>query len=302
MKKLIVLLLTLCMVCSVAACGSKEAETAAPETAETEETETEAAEEAEVTGEATGEPIVVGGFLSLTGASALGGTTVYNSIVATFDYVNENGGINGRPIEFLCYDDASTPEGAVKAATRLIEQDEVPVMIGSHLSPNLVAAMDPIEEAGVPMVGCGTGLGWTDCGNEYVFRGTLSPYSLYPTVIDMVVEAGDMNVAFFYPETDLGQGAREWFINTGFPEAGITPLIEVSYQKAETDFTGHIAKALATNPDAIVIPGSAGTETAQFIKQLRQQGFFGLVYGTEASSSAIIVENWQMVWYMQRQL
>jgi len=215
----------------------------------------------------------------------------YNGINLAFDYINAHGGVNGRPLEYLCYDDASTPEGAVKAANRLIEQDEVALIIGSHLSPNVQASMPYTEKAGIPMIGLGTGLSWTKCGNEYTFRGTMSGYSLYPTILEEVVEIGDKKVAFFFAETDLGQSARDWFMGSeGFAKEGVEVVAEVSYQKAESDFTGHIAKALAADPEAVVIIAAAGTETAQFIKQLRQQGFTGIVYGAESSSSAIITE------------
>ena len=272
MKKLIALLLALAMIFSLAA------------------SDTPAEDKPAEDKPASTEPIIVGGFLSLTGSSAAGGNAAYNGAMVAVNYVNENGGINGRPIELLMYDDASTPEGAVKAVNRLIEQDEVSVILGSHLSPNMLAAIPYLDEAGVPCVGLGTGLNWTKCGSEFAFRGTMSGYSLYPTMIEQLKETGDNNVAFFYAENDLGQAARTWFMEGGFQDAGINVVSEVSYQKAESDFTGHIAKALAANPEAIVIIAAAGTETAQFIKQLRQQGFTGLVYGVENSSASIITE------------
>ena len=62
------------------------------------------------------------GQIRLTGANAAGGNCMYNGMTLARDFVNSHGGINGRPIEFITYDDASTSEGAVKAVTRLIEQ------------------------------------------------------------------------------------------------------------------------------------------------------------------------------------
>lgn len=241
--------------------------------------------------EATGDPIVIGGFGALTGTSSAGGNNVYRGSELALEWINSHGGINGRPLEMIMYDDATTPEGAVKAVTRLMDEDEVPVILGGHISPDVLAAMDYTEEAGIPMVGLGTGLSWTRVGAEYTLRGTFSGYSLYPTLLSILEDVGDKKVAFFYAENDFGQAAEEYFIQEGaFADAGVEVVETIPYPKAETDFTGHIAKALAKNPEAIVIICAAGTEYSLFIKQLRQQGFNGLVFGPENVGSTTVIE------------
>lgn len=241
--------------------------------------------------EATGEPIVIGGFACLTGANSAGGNLVYRGTEMAVEWINSHGGINGRPLEIIMYDDATTPEGAVKAVTRLMDEDEVSVILGSHMTPNVLAAMDYTEEAGIPLVSLGTGLSCTRCGAEYTIRGTFSGYSMYPTMLDAMVDQGEKSVAFFYAETDSGQAAANFFIQEGrFDDACIEVVETVPYPKAETDFTGHIAKALAKNPEAITIITAANTEYSLFVKQLRQQGFTGLVYGVENVGTHAVIE------------
>lgn len=240
---------------------------------------------------ADGEPIKVGAFYSLTGSSAMPGTVCYNSAQMTVDYINAHGGVNGRPIELIVYDDATTPEGAVKAATRLIEEDEVSLIMGCHISPNIAAAMPYCEEAGVPMIAIGTGLSWTNIGNRYTYRATLNGFHIAPAIVESISEMGEKNVALFIVETDLGQSYHKYLVEDGaLADAGLNLVADISYQKGESDFTGHITKALATNPDAVIIFPGGGPETAQFMKQLRQQGYTGLLYTNESGSSNIIRE------------
>lgn len=79
--------------------------------------------------EASGDPIKVGNVSSLTGGALFPEASV--AVEAVFDRVNENGGINGRPLELIVEDDSGSPEGAATAGRKLVEQDNVVAMVGS---------------------------------------------------------------------------------------------------------------------------------------------------------------------------
>ena len=70
------------------------------------------------------------------------------------------------------YDDASSPETAVKVVTRLVEEDKVDIILGGNLSPNILASSPVTEAAHVLHIGAGTGASWTNIGAQYLFRGT----------------------------------------------------------------------------------------------------------------------------------
>ncbi|MCY4665370.1 MAG: ABC transporter substrate-binding protein [Acidimicrobiaceae bacterium] len=78
---------------------------------------------------ADGEPIRVGNVSSLTGGALFPGASA--AAKAGFDRVNDQGGINGRPLELIIEDDGGAPEGAAAAARKLVEQDNVVALVGS---------------------------------------------------------------------------------------------------------------------------------------------------------------------------
>ena len=108
--------------------------------------------------------IKIGLYGTITGTNALAGEMLQKGAELALDQVNAAGGINGVMLELVPYDDQSTPEGAVKAVTRLVDVDEVVAICGSNSSPNIIAASSITEEAGVIQVGAGTSPSYTNAG------------------------------------------------------------------------------------------------------------------------------------------
>jgi branched-chain amino acid transport system substrate-binding protein len=108
-----------------------------------------------VTVPATGEPIKVGLVTSLTGVSAAPGVSIQNGAQYQVKYINDNGGINGRPIELLIEDDKSEVTSMSAAMTKLIEEDGVEYFVGPFIQYGQEAARQICEDAQIPMVGSG---------------------------------------------------------------------------------------------------------------------------------------------------
>jgi branched-chain amino acid transport system substrate-binding protein len=95
-----------------------------------------------------GEPIRVGGSLSLTGF--LSATGIIHQITgeAFVENLNANGGLLGRPVEWVLLDDESSPDNAAALYERLITEDEVDLIIGPYGTGNITAAMGVAERYG----------------------------------------------------------------------------------------------------------------------------------------------------------
>lgn len=119
-------------------------------------TETTAAPTETTTGgPATGEPIKVGLVTSLTGPSAAPGVSIKNGAEYQVKYINDNGGINGRPIELLIEDDKSEVTSMTAAMTKLIEEDGIEYFVGPFIQYGQEAGRQICEDAQIPMVGAG---------------------------------------------------------------------------------------------------------------------------------------------------
>lgn len=273
MKKFLAILMAIAMLLAMAACGNGDADKG---------------NEGDVSNNGA-DPIRIGIWTSLTGASAIEGELIENGARLAAAQWNAKGGINGRPIEFVVYDDQSTTEGAVTATTRLIEQDKVDAIIGSNLSNAIVATANLIESAGIPFVGSGTGTAWTKCGYNYIFRGTvINTFMNEGFVKAAAEEMGVKNTAFIWVETENGQTSSTAI--KGFCDKyGVNIVYEGTYQSTDTDFTGQVTNTINANPDGVMLFGLAN-ELSLIVKQLRQAGYNGYIYMAEAGASVDLID------------
>lgn len=96
--------------------------------------------------------IKIGLVFSLTGGTAITEECMYNSAVLAIEQINENGGINGKKVEYVVKDYATDADTAVKVVKELILQDEVTAIVGLYTSSSRVAVEPIIEEYEVPLV------------------------------------------------------------------------------------------------------------------------------------------------------
>ena len=205
MKKVLTLLLTLCMVLSLAACGGKDAgndagssnnDTSAPADTGSDDASGDAAP--------SGDTIKIGLYATITGPNALAGEMAEKGARLAIKEVNEAGGVNGQMLELVVYDDKSTPEGAVRAVTRMVDVDQVAAMVGSNSSPNIVAASQITEDAGVLQIGCGTSPSYTNAGYQYIFRGTANANLPNAAFVDAMTQMGVTKVAILSIASENG--------------------------------------------------------------------------------------------------
>jgi len=288
MKKIVSILLVASMIFVMAACTGQVAATGSASEGSA-EVQTETSDQASNTteGAVSTDPINVGMYTTLTGASANAGECQERGVRIAMDEINAAGGINGRMIELIVYDDGGTTEGAVKATTRLIEVDDVDYILGGFSSPNILASSALTEEAKVLHIGVGTASSWTSIGCEYLYRATVNGSLPIKTFIELMKEMGEKTATLISVETEYGQSGHDNIV-AQLEESGIELLSDVTYQTTDTDFTGHIAKMMAKNPDTIILYG-LGNEMALILKQLRQQGFTNNVYTCEGGANSDIL-------------
>src|SRR5215204_538873 len=94
----------------------------------------------------SGPPIKVGAGLSLTGGSAPAGKMLQAAIDIWREDVNAKGGLLGRPVEFISYDDQSTPSNVPGIYTKLITVDKVDLLLGPYATNFVAPAMPTIMQ------------------------------------------------------------------------------------------------------------------------------------------------------------
>lgn len=271
MKRALSLLLGASMAVSLAACGGSGS-------GSTSSGGSGAGGSASSAGASTGETVTIGLYGTITGPNALAGEMLEKGARIAVDEINAAGGVQGKTIELVVYDDKSSPEGAVKAVTRMVDVDKVVAMVGSNSSPNIVATADITETAGVIQVGAGTSPSYTNAGYNYIFRGTANADLPNEAFVNAMVEMGAKKIAILSIATENGvSGVKS--IKALLP-SDIEIVCEEQYQATDTDFTGQIAKVLSSGADSVVLCGTT-SDMALVIRQLRSNGYEGYIYGPE---------------------
>lgn len=241
------------------------------------------------TAPAGGEAITIGYFGPLTGGTAQAGQAALNGAQLAVDQINADGGVLGQEVQLVSYDDKSSPEEAVKVATKLVQVDKVNAIFGSLHSANVQAAAPVIEESKTLCVAGGTSPTWLEQGYTYLFRSISNSTVSAKQLAQFADAQGYKKVALFTSNDEYGTSGAD-----GFEQACAAYDIEFVASETMTngdrDFTGQFAKINAAQPDAVFI-WCLGDDLGAVTKQLRQSGFDGPVLGSESYTLPEILEN-----------
>ena len=290
MKKLLSLLLCLCMlVALLAGCSSDE------------KTPTEPSDGSE----SAAETIKIGINYELSGAVATYGNSSVEGIEMAFEKINAAGGINGKLIEAVKYDNKSEASEATTLATRLMTQDKVLAVVGPATSGAFKATIPVANNNKIPVAsGSATAddvtgvFQFDDEGNlvldaggkpqglhEYAFRICFSDSFQGSYMATFAKNTLGANKAVLITDTssDYGKGLARNFIAT-FTEAGGTIVAEEGYVEGDSNFNAIITRLTGLDFDVIFIPGYYG-EAGLIIKQARDQGIAVPVLGADGFDS-----------------
>jgi branched-chain amino acid transport system substrate-binding protein len=173
--------------------------------------------------------IVIGTTSALTGPAAPGYEFVAPSAKAYFDYVNRNGGINGRKIKYIYLDDKYNPAEARKLTSQLILRDKIFAMFGALGTPPHSAVVQDLNRRGIPDVFVNTGFSGFNNPSKYPTTYMLLPsYKVEAKVmasyIDSTADLKSKKRCLFYQDGDFGEDAE-----AGFKAAGMSFDLTRSY-------------------------------------------------------------------------
>ncbi len=214
-------------------------------------------------------PIRIGASLSLTGTYGKIGIHQKEGYEVCADDLNAKGGLLGRKVEFVVYDDQSMPATGVRLYEKLITEDKVDAVMGPYSSPITEAVVNVTEKYQKVMV---TPLAATTSifkkGRKYVFM-VISPAEVYlEGLIDMAAKRGLKTVAIVNEDTLFAKTAADGAVELA-KKKGLQVVLKEAYPKGNTDFSAVLTKIKALNPD--VVAGSTYFDDAvAIIRQMRE--------------------------------
>ena len=217
-------------------------------------------------------PIRIGQVIPITGEAAESGRYHKYGAELAVEQVNKGGGIKGRKIELVQEDDKTTNPGAVAALHRLLEDKEIPAIIGSIRSTQVQAMLPTVKEAGIPFMIGGTNYGLTHQGNPWVFRFRPHDGFSAKVIAKFAVDELKLKKLAVYHSTDaFGSGGRENVVKA-LHDLNVEPVLVQGFNNGEKDFTAVLTALRQSGADGLITYFTFSTDNGIFAKQLKQLG------------------------------
>lgn len=279
MKRFISMAMAVFMALSLVGCGGSDSGTGSSSAA---------------SGAASGEggSIKIGVLANTSDANANYGNAVKNGIMLYINEVNAAGGVNGKQIEVIAYDDKGDATEAVTAFSRLVD-DGVTAVIGGVLTGTTLAVADETYAIGMPQItASATAPGVTlldpedeSAGiRENVFRACFIDPFQGEKMAEYAAEKMGVSTAAVIFETgnDYSEGLKNAFVEK-CAELGITVTNEEAYAAGDVDFKAQMTNIANSNPDVVFCPNYY-EDDGTIITQARQVGYEGTFLGGDGWS------------------
>ncbi|HWB45324.1 MAG TPA: amino acid ABC transporter substrate-binding protein [Hyphomicrobiaceae bacterium] len=227
---------------------------------------------------ARAEDIRIGASISLTGTYAKPGTYTQEGYLLCEKEINDKGGLLGRKVKFVVYDDKSEPPTAIKLYEKLITEDKVELVMGPYSSPVTNAASTVSEKYKKLMVAslAATTSIW-ERGYKYLFM-TISPAEVYlEGMIEIAAKNGLKTVAVLNEDTLFSKAAANGTIDLA-KKHGMQVVFHEAYPKGTTDFTPILIKIKSLNPD-VIAAGSYFDDSVAITRQMKELDVNPKMYG-----------------------
>lgn len=230
---------------------------------------------------ASGDVIKIGGLAPLTGAVSVYGNATNNGIKIAVDEINAAGGVLGKKIKYICYDEKGDATEAVNAYNKLVQNDEVVALVGDVTStPTLAVAQQAIQD-GLPMItATGTAEAITQTGDN-IFRACFTdPFQgeLMANYASKKLNAKTAAIIYNMAD-DYSLGLMETFEKTA-KELGLKIVAKESYTTNDVDFKSQLTKIAAQKPDVFFVPVYA-QDLALIAVQAQQIGVKAKMLGAD---------------------
>lgn len=245
MRRLIALFAVFAML--VAACGDDDAETTSTEgTTATQETTA-------TTSAPSDEPIKIGAILGISGRFAFVGAPQANALEMLEDEMNAAGGIAGRPVEFIIYDDEVDETKTVPLANRLIGEDGVVAIIGPSITIPALAIAPIVEAQGIVNFTLTSRPIWEQDDLQYVFHTTPREEVETLSILTFIKEElGTTKIGVLYDAQPYGTGNLAHIENLA-PGMGLDIVATESIENGDTNAVPQLERLRDAGVETLII-------------------------------------------------
>lgn len=214
----------------------------------------------------------VGHYASLTGSEATFGVSTDNGIKLAVEEQNAAGGVKGKKVELITYDNQGKPQESVTAVTRLIQQDKVLAVLGEVASSRSLAGGPVCQRLGVPMISpSSTNPDVTAVGDMISRVCFIDPFQGYVGAKFVAENLKKTKGATLYNRAQAYSSGLNTNFKEAFAKLGGAVVDEQAYSDGDNDFSAQLSAIKAKGAEFIYVPGYY-TEVVNIAKQARKLG------------------------------
>lgn len=242
-------------------------------------------------GSGEGDPIQIGVISSLTGPAASFGIPLLGAAEATVRDINADGGVLGRDIELVVYDDETDPTSAAQGATELID-DGVVAIIGAVTSSTTLAFAPIAASSEIPVIAIAGAAAVTADDAEaldWTWRITPNDAEVIPAMFDRMLDEGFERIGIFAQDDAYGELGTEQFEELA--EGSGAEIVEtVSAALDATAVTPQATRLRDADPDVVILQLSSVGLASAFLRAASDVGLQVPMYGGIGMSQQALID------------
>ena len=235
------------------------------------------------------EVIKIGSFLSVTGPASFLGEPELKTLQLYIDKINAEGGVIGKKLELIHYDDGGDANKARTFAKRLIEDDKVDIIIGGTTTGTTMAAIPLAEQAGIPLISLAGGIEITDPVKKWVFKMPQTDRMAAEKILQDMKKRGFTKIALISGTGGFGASGRKQTLEVA-PKYGVEVIMDETYGPKDTDMTVQLTKIKNNKDVQAVLNFDFGQGPTIVTKNYRQLGITLPLYQSHGVASNSFIE------------
>ena len=230
------------------------------------------------------DPIKIGSVLSVTGPAAFLGDPELKTLQLYVDDLNKKGGVLGRPLQLVHYDDGSDANKANGFTKRLIEDDKVDVLVGGTTTGATMSSVPLAEKAGIPFISLAGAVVIVEPVKKFVFKTPHTDRMAAEKVFEDMKKRGLTKVALLSETSGFGASGKKETEGVA-AKYGITLVANETYGPKDTDMSPQLTKIKTTPAIQAVFVFGLGQGPAIVTKNYKQLGITLPLYQSHGVAS-----------------
>lgn len=198
-------------------------------------------------------PIKIGAILGISGRFAFVGAPQQQALQLAQEQINADGGVDGRQVEFVIYDDEVDETKSVPLANRLISEDKVVAIIGPSITVPALAVQPVVERAKMPNVTLTSKAIWEGKDGSFVFQTTpREEVEVKSLLVFLKDELAVKKVGVIYDRQPYGTGNLA-FIKQFAPDFGLEIVAEEGIENNDTNANAQVDRVRSAGAEAVIV-------------------------------------------------